>query len=83
LDQNWQRLNEEGRNQWNLIEEYEATVITPAKAMVATVIDLLAQGATKAKEVKQTEKPPITKEQYLKSSGPGSCAGRPDPTGTG
>jgi amidohydrolase len=48
-----------------IIEDYEAAVITPAKAMAATVIDLLVQGAAKANEVKQTMKAPMTKEQYL------------------
>ena len=41
-------------------------MIQPAKSMAATVIDLLSEGAVKAAEVKATDTPPMTKEQYLK-----------------
>lgn len=49
-----------------VIQDYDTAVISAAKAMAMTVIDLLADGARKAKEVKATDKPPMTKEQYLK-----------------
>ena len=39
--------------------------VTPAKALAAMVIDMLADGATGAREVLQTARPPMTREQYL------------------
>ncbi|HEV8641542.1 MAG TPA: amidohydrolase [Methylomirabilota bacterium] len=39
--------------------------VTPAKALAAMVIDMLADGATGAREVLQTAKPPMTREGYL------------------
>ncbi len=50
-----------------LIADYEVALINPAKAMAMTVIDLLADGAIEAKKVIDKSKPPMTKEQYLKS----------------
>ena len=49
-----------------VIVDYETAVVLPAKVMAMTVIDLLAEGAAKAKEVKATDRPPMTKDQYLK-----------------
>ena len=49
-----------------VIQDYEKAVIQPAKSMAATVIDLLSEGAAKANEVKATDTPPMTKDQYLK-----------------
>ena len=49
-----------------VIQDYDTAVIAAAKAMAMTVIDLLANGAQKAKEIKATDRPPMTKEQYLK-----------------
>ena len=48
-----------------VVQDYDIAVIAAAKAMACTVIDLLADGARKAKEVKATDKAPMTKEQYL------------------
>ena len=48
-----------------VIEDYDLGVVTPAKAMAATVIDLLANGATRANEVKARYRAPMTKQQYL------------------
>ena len=48
-----------------IIEDYQLAVTNPAKAMAMTVIDLLADGAAKAKEVLNTSKPPMTKKEYL------------------
>ena len=48
-----------------LIEDYEQAVIRPAKAMAMMVIDLLAGGAKKAREVLDKSPPKMTKEQYL------------------
>jgi predicted HAD superfamily phosphohydrolase len=49
-----------------LVNDYDVAVINPAKAMAATVIDLQADNAEKAKEILTRNKPPMTKEQYLK-----------------
>ena len=49
-----------------VIEDYTLAVINPAKAMAMTVIDLLANGAAGAKEVKAKAKLPLTKNAYLK-----------------
>ena len=49
-----------------VIEDYDTAVIAPAKAMAATVIDLLSEGANKAKEAKETDRAPMTKEGYLR-----------------
>ncbi|MBI4340011.1 MAG: peptidase dimerization domain-containing protein [Chloroflexi bacterium] len=49
-----------------VIKDYDTAVIAAAKAMAMTVIDLLADGAQKAREVKATDRPPMTREQYLK-----------------
>ncbi|MFA5912273.1 MAG: amidohydrolase [Burkholderiales bacterium] len=48
-----------------IITDYETALIAPAKAMAMTVIDLLADGAVKAKEVIAKSKSPMTKQQYL------------------
>ena len=48
-----------------LVQDYETAVINPAKAMAMSVIDLLAEGAVKAKEVLDKSKPAMTKEEYL------------------
>ena len=48
-----------------VVQDYELGVITGAKAMAMTVIDLLANGAEHAREVKAGYKAPMTKSQYL------------------
>jgi len=48
-----------------IIDDYERAVILPAKIMAMTVIDLLADGAVKAKAVIEKSKPAYTKAQYL------------------
>lgn len=48
-----------------LIEDYQLAVINPAKVMAMMVIDLLADGAVKGREVLIKSKPRLTKEQYL------------------
>ncbi|MBI4232924.1 MAG: amidohydrolase [Chloroflexi bacterium] len=48
-----------------VVQDYEQAVVNPAKAMAMTVIDLLADGATRAREVLARSKPPMTREQYL------------------
>ncbi len=48
-----------------LIEDYNLAVVTAAKTMAMTVVDLLSDGAVKAREVKANFKAPMTKKQYL------------------
>ena len=48
-----------------LVEDWKAAAIAPAKAMAFTVIDLLADGAKRGKQVKAECKPKLSKEQYL------------------
>ena len=49
-----------------LVNDYEQAVIRPAKAMAMTVIDLLADGARRAREVLAHSRPRLTKDEYLK-----------------
>ncbi|MBI4200435.1 MAG: amidohydrolase [Chloroflexi bacterium] len=48
-----------------LIRDYETAVVVPAKAMAMTVIDLLAEGATRARQVLSNSRPPMSMEQYV------------------
>ena len=48
-----------------VVEDYELGVITAAKAMAMTVIDLLVDGARLAKKVKSEYSAPMTKDRYL------------------
>lgn len=48
-----------------LIQDYVQAVIHPATAMAMTVIDLLADGAAKAKEVLATSPAQMSKQRYL------------------
>ncbi|MBC2857156.1 amidohydrolase [Cetobacterium sp. 2A] len=47
------------------ITDEELAYIVPAKAMALTVVDLLANEATKAKKILDNFKPTMTKEDYL------------------
>ena len=47
------------------IRDYEKAVLNPAKVLAMTVIDLLASGAGKAKEIIARCKPPMTRARYL------------------
>jgi metal-dependent amidase/aminoacylase/carboxypeptidase family protein len=49
-----------------IVEDYELGVLTGAKAMAMTVVDLLSDGARKAKEVCAEYDAPLTKDSYLK-----------------
>ena len=49
-----------------LVNDYQLAVITPAKVMAMTVIDLLADGAVKARKILAMGKPAMTKQEYLK-----------------
>lgn len=48
-----------------MVDDEEMAYIAPAKMMAATVIDLLADGAEGAKQVKAAYAPTYTKESYL------------------
>ena len=48
-----------------LVGDYELGVVTGAKAMAMTVIDLLADGGTRATEIRDSYRAPMTKDQYL------------------
>lgn len=48
-----------------LVADYELGVITAAKAMAMSVVDLLADGAAKAREIKGQHKPAMSKDEYL------------------
>ena len=48
-----------------VVQDYEAGVVTAARAMAMTVIDLLADGARRAREIKRGYKAAKTKKQYL------------------
>lgn len=49
-----------------LIEDYDAAVVTPAKALAMTVVDLLADGAAEARAVLAQHPPALTRAQYLR-----------------
>ncbi|MFC1899483.1 amidohydrolase [Chloroflexota bacterium] len=48
-----------------LIEDYHLAVINPAKAMAMLVVDLLADGAAKGKDILVRHKANMTKQEYL------------------
>jgi metal-dependent amidase/aminoacylase/carboxypeptidase family protein len=48
-----------------MIVDQQLAYLGTAKGLAGMVIDLLAEGATGAKEVLKTSKPPMTREQYL------------------
>ena len=48
-----------------MIEDYNQAVLNPAKVTAMTVIDLLADGAAKGREVVAKHKPDMTKQGYL------------------
>jgi amidohydrolase len=49
-----------------IVTDYDAAVLTAAKAMALTVVDLLHENAEKGKEVVDKFKPMLTKDAYLK-----------------
>ena len=55
-----------GHSKEYIITDYESAVIVPAKIMAMVVIDLLADGAKRAKEVKTNHRPLMTKQAYVK-----------------
>jgi len=55
-----------GHSKEYVINDYEAAVVNPAKIMAMVIIDLMAGGAAKGKEVSQSHRPAMTKQSYLK-----------------
>jgi metal-dependent amidase/aminoacylase/carboxypeptidase family protein len=49
-----------------LVRDWDAAVLTPAKAMAFTLVDLLADGARRGKEILAACPPKLTKPQYLR-----------------
>ncbi len=47
------------------VTDFDAAAILPGKAFAMNIIDLLYDDAAKAKEILETEKPILTKEEYL------------------
>ena len=47
------------------VQDYELAVLTSAKAMAGTVIDLLADGARRANDVVGSYRAPMTRQEYL------------------
>ena len=54
-----------GHSKEYAISDYEQAVVNPAKIMAMVVIDLLAEGGEKAKEVLASTTPVMTKDQYV------------------
>ncbi len=50
-----------------VIDDYQVAVLNPAKVMAMTVVDLLADGAARGKEVLARSKPSMTKQEYITS----------------
>ena len=55
-----------GHSKEYVVEDYEAAVVNPAKIMAMVVIDLLADGASKGKEVSESHRPAMNKQAYLR-----------------
>ncbi len=49
-----------------VVNDYDLAVVTAAKALATTVVDLLADGASGAGEVTSKHRPVMTKDEYLK-----------------
>jgi hypothetical protein len=47
------------------VDDYEAAAVVPAKAMALTVVDLLSNGATPAREVQQRFQPRFSRAGYV------------------
>jgi amidohydrolase len=49
-----------------VVQDYHLAVITAAKAMAATVVDLLSEGAKSAGQIVAGHRPEMTRQEYLK-----------------
>ncbi len=47
------------------IKDYEQAVVMPAKIMAMVAVDLLAEGAAKARQAVEEFRPPMTRDQYV------------------
>ena len=54
-----------GHSKTYVIDNYETAVINPAKIMAMAVVDLLAEGAKRGKEVKSSHKAAMSRSAYL------------------
>ena len=54
-----------GHSKEYIVQDYEKAVMNPAKIMAMAVIDLLAEGGAKAKEVLAETRPAMTKDEYV------------------
>ena len=54
-----------GHSETYIIEDYQQSVINPAKVMAMVVIDLLADGAVAGRELLSRSSPAMTKEDYI------------------
>ena len=55
-----------GHSKSYIIADYETAVINPAKIMAMSVIDLLADGAKRGKEIKSSHKAAMSRSAYLR-----------------
>ena len=55
-----------GHSKSYLIADYETAVINPAKIMAMAVVDLLADGAKQAKEIKSSHRAAMSRSAYLR-----------------
>ena len=55
-----------GHSKSYIVTDYDVAVINPAKIMAMSVIDLLYDGATQAKEVKSAHKAAMSRSAYLR-----------------
>ena len=49
-----------------VVEDYSLAVVTAAKVLAATAVDLLADGANRAGNIISGHRPEMTREEYLK-----------------
>ena len=54
-----------GHSEGYIIEDYQQSVINPAKVMAMVVIDLLADGAAAGRDLLSRSSPAMTKEEYV------------------
>ncbi len=55
-----------GHSRDYVVTDYESAVVNPAKIMAMVAIDLLADGAAKAKEIVANHRPAMKKQTYLR-----------------
>ena len=55
-----------GHSKSYVITDYETAVVNPAKIMAMAVVDLLADGAKQAKEIKSSHRAAMSRSAYLR-----------------